>query len=109
MNSWQATAETCPSNGTPSAGRHAQNSASRESNLVTRLPWTHARHFRFSRCPKTPPTAEKNASSSPRPLRQSTAIANPPRSPIQNRGPSGPEVQAQRISVVFVVLRLPPC
>ena len=32
--------------------------------------------------------------------------ANPPRSPIQNRGPSGPEVQAQRISVVFVVLRL---
>ena len=34
---------------------------------------------------------------------------NPPRSPIQNRGPSGPEVQAQRVSVVFVVLRLPPC
>ena len=35
--------------------------------------------------------------------------ANPPRSPIQNRGRSGPEEPAQRISVVFVVLRLPPC
>ena len=38
--------------------------------------------------------------------RQSIAIANPSRSPIQSRGPSGPEVQALRISVVFVVLRL---
>ncbi len=31
---------------------------------------------------------------------------NPTRSPIQNRGPSGPEVQAQRLSVGFVSLRL---
>ena len=42
----------------------------------------------------------------PRTAVSSHRCGNPPRSPIQNRWPSGPEVQAQRVSVVFVVLRL---